>query len=403
MAERPPVIGEAEALRTPIGTPAALQMRACVMREPGRPVGVEDVLLDPPRRGEVLVRIAAAGVCHSDVHLADGLLGEGRWPIVLGHEGAGVVEAVGEEVSSIAPGDHVVFCMVPACGVCGACRAGRPTLCEVAGMHSVAGNLLDGSSRLRAADGTVLQHGLTVACFANYAVVAAAGALRIPDEIPLWQAALLGCGVVTGFGAVTHAAGVRIGQRVCVIGCGGVGLQVIAAARLAGAAQIIAVDRRQEKLEHAVRRGATHVVDANTPDAAAEIRAITGGGVDYAFEVVGSAATIRTAWDALRPGGRAVVVGLAPRGTEVSLPAIEFLSEKAIIGSYYGSADPVLTFPGLIELVLAGRLELADMVSHLIGLDDIEAAFERLRRGEGDRSVVVIDSELAGVTARGQA
>ncbi len=403
MAERAPVIGQVQAARAATAPPMTRRMRASVLREPGRPVAVEEVLLDPPRRGEVLVRIAAAGVCHSDVHLADGLLGEGRWPIVLGHEGAGVVEAVGEEVSGVTTGDHVVFCMVPACGVCGACRAGHPTLCEVAGMHSVAGNLLDGSSRLRALDGTVLQHGLTVACFAQYAVVAEAGALRIPDEIPLWQAALLGCGVVTGFGAVSHAAGVRIGERVCVIGCGGVGLQVIAAARLAGAAQIIAVDRREDKLEHAVRRGATHAVDASSVDAAAEIRAITRGGVDYAFEVVGSAQTIRTAWDALRPGGRAVVVGVAPRGVEVSLPAIEFLSEKAIIGSYYGSADPVLTFPGLVELVLAGRLELADMVSHLIELDEIEAAFERLRRGEGDRSVVVIDPQLAGIDARSRA
>ncbi len=379
-----------------------LQMRAAVLREPGRPVAVEEVLLDPPRRDEVLVRVAAAGVCHSDVHLADGVLGDGRWPIVLGHEGAGVVQAVGEDVDELALGDHVVFCMVPSCGVCSACRAGRRTLCKPAGRSSFAGTLLDGTSRLRALDETVLQHGLTVACFAQYAVVSARGAIRIPDQIPLWQAALLGCGVVTGFGAVTHAARVRIGERVCVIGCGGVGLQVIAAARLAGAAQIIAVDRREEKLEHAIRRGATHAVNASAGDAAREVRALTGGGVDYAFEVVGSAATIRTAWDALAPGGRAIVVGLAPAGVEVSLPAIQFLSEKAIIGSYYGSADPAQTFPGLIELVLSGRLELADVVSDLIELHQLEEAFDRLRRGEGDRSVVVMDSGLAGVQAGGE-
>jgi S-(hydroxymethyl)glutathione dehydrogenase/alcohol dehydrogenase len=185
-----------------------------------------------------------------------------------------------------------------------------------------------------------------------------------------------------------------------VIGCGGVGMQVIAAARLAGAATIIAVDRRAEKLEHALRRGATVAIDASAVDAGAEIVRLTGGGVDHAFEVVGTGATIRTAWDAIRPGGTAVVVGLAPSGAEVSLPAIEFLSEKSIVGSYYGSADPAETFPVLVDLVRSGRLELADMVSHLIELDGVAAAFERLRRGEGSRSVVIIDSGLAGAVSR---
>jgi S-(hydroxymethyl)glutathione dehydrogenase/alcohol dehydrogenase len=193
---------------------------------------------------------------------------------------------------------------------------------------------------------------------------------------------------------------VRIGERVCVIGCGGVGLHVIAAARLAGAATIVAVDRGPEKLEHARRRGATHVVDASAGEStAAEIRRITDGGVDYAFEVVGHASTIRSAWDALRPGGAAIVVGLAPAGVEVSLPAIEFLSEKSIVGSYYGSADPAETIPRLVELIRTERLELADMVSHFIDLGGVHEAFARLRRGEGDRSVVVIDGPLAGVEA----
>jgi S-(hydroxymethyl)glutathione dehydrogenase / alcohol dehydrogenase len=383
-------------LTPPVAT--ALEMRACVLREPGVTPSVERVLLEPPRAGEVLVRVAAAGVCHSDIHLVDGLLGPGRWPMVLGHEGAGVVEAIGEGVVGLEPGDHVVFCMVASCGVCDACRSGRRTLCEPVGIQSVAGMLADGTSRLWGADGTNLQHGLTVACFAEYAVVAAAGAIPIPHDVPLWQAALLGCGVITGFGAVANAARVRIGDRVAVIGCGGVGLQVIAAARLAGAATIVAVDRRPEKLQHALRRGATHTVDAGAVDAAAAIAALTGGGVDHAFEVVGTSATIRTAWDAIRPGGTAVVVGLAPTGIEVPLPAIEFLSEKSIIGSYYGSADPAQSFPGLLELVRSGRLELADMVSHLINLDGIPEALERLRRGEGNRSVIIIDPALAGAT-----
>jgi S-(hydroxymethyl)glutathione dehydrogenase / alcohol dehydrogenase len=375
-----------------------IEMRAAVLREPRRPVAIESVLLEPPRRGEVLVRVVAAGVCHSDVHLADGLLGAGRWPMVLGHEGAGVVEAVGEGVADVAVGDHVAFCFVPACGACGACRAGRRTLCETAARFGLAGMLMDGTSRLRAADGTVLQHGLMVACFAQYAVVPAAGAVPLPPAIPLWQAALLGCGVVTGIGAVNRA-GLRVGAGVCVIGCGGVGLQVIAGARLAGAGSIVAVDTDEGKLELARRRGATHTVLVGSRDVVGEVRAITGGGVEHAFEVVGSPVTIRQAWDVLRPGGTATVVGLAPPGVEVSLPAIEFLSEKTITGSYYGSTDVHAALGQLVQLVVDGRLDLGDVVSYLITLDDVEAALERLRRGQGARSVIVIDEELAGVAA----
>jgi S-(hydroxymethyl)glutathione dehydrogenase / alcohol dehydrogenase len=377
-----------------------IEMQAVVLREPGQPVAVETVLLAPPRRGEVLVRVVAAGVCHSDVHLADGALGAGRWPMVLGHEGAGVVEAVGEGVVDVSPGDHVAFCFVPSCGACPTCRSGRPTLCETAGRHGVAGMLMDGTSRLRTPDGAMLQHGLMVACFAQYAVVPVAGAVRLPRSIPLWQAALLGCGVVTGIGAVNRAQ-LRVGARVCVIGCGGVGQQVIAGARLAGAGMIVAVDADEAKLELARRRGATHAVRAGggASHVVEEVRAIAGGGgVERAFEVVGSATTIRQAWDVLRPGGMAVVVGLAPAGVEVSLPAIEFLSEKTITGCYYGSADVHVALGQLAELVVDGRLSLSDVVTDLIGLDEVEDALGRLRRGEGGRSVIVIDQELAGMT-----
>jgi len=374
-----------------------IEMRAAVLREPGRPVSTETVLLAPPRRGEVLVRVVAAGVCHSDVHLADGQLGGGRWPMVLGHEGAGVVVAVGEDVVDVVAGDHVAFCFVPSCGACRACRSGRRTLCETAARHGVAGMLMDGSSRLRALDGTVLQHGLMVACFAEYAVVPTAGAVRLPASIPLWQAALLGCGVVTGIGAVNRA-GLRVGASVCVIGCGGVGLQVIAGAQLAGAGMIVAVDTDEDKLELARRRGATHAVVADgAGDVVEEVLSLSGGGVEHAFEVVGRAATIRQAWDVLAPGGAATVVGLAPVGVEVSLPAIDFLSEKTITGSYYGSSDVHSALGRLVQLVVDGRLDLGDVVSYLIGLDDVEAALERLRRRQGARSVIVIDEELAGV------
>ena len=373
-----------------------IEMRAAVLRAPGQPVAVETVVLDPPRRDEVLVRVAAAGVCHSDVHLADGALGEGRWPMVLGHEGAGVVAAVGDEITEVKPGDHVAFCFVASCGSCRACRTGHRTLCETSAPHRVAGMLMDGTSRLHAPDGTVLQHGLMVSCFAEYAVVPVAGAVPLPASIPLWQAALLGCGVVTGIGAVNRA-GIQVGASVCVIGCGGVGLQVIAGARLAGAATIVAVDNNPAKLELASRRGATHTIAGSGADVVEDVVALTDGGVEHAFEVVGTAATIRQAWDVLRPGGTAVVVGVAPHGIEASVPAIEFLSEKTITGSYYGSSDVHASISRLVQLVLDGRLDLAEVVSSLIGLDGVEAALERLRRGEGARSVIVIDEQLAGV------
>ncbi len=370
-------------------------MRAVVLREPGRPVEVEDVQLDPPKAAEVLVRVAAAGVCHSDVRLADGELGNKRWPMVLGHEGAGVVEYVGEGVTHVAPGDHVAFSFVPACGVCRPCRAGRPNLCEPAGRNGFAGTLMDGTSRLHA-NGTTLQHGLMTACFAEQTVVAAAGAVKIPDELPLWQAALLGCGVVTGMGAVRNVARVAPGDSVCVIGCGGVGLQVIAGARLAGAAPIVAVDRTADKLELARVLGATDTVDSTEQDAAAAVKKLTEGGADHAFEVVGRPDTIRLAWDSIRPGGQAVVVGLVPRGVEVSVPGIEFLSDKSLRGTYYGSGDAARDLPELASLALAGDLDLASVVTHTTGLDGVEEALERLRRGEGARTVVLVDPDLAG-------
>ena len=373
-----------------------MRIRAAVLREPGRPVAIEEVELAPPGEREVLVRVAAAGVCHSDVRLADGALGAGRWPLVLGHEGAGVVEAVGAGVTNVRPGDHVAFCFVPACGSCRMCRAGRTNLCETAGACGVAGTLLDGTSRLSLPDGTVLQHGLMTACFAEHTVVDAAAAVPLPRDLPLWQAALLGCGVVTGIGAVRNTAGVAKGETVCVIGCGGVGLHVVAGARLAGAAQIIAVDRDAAKLDLALRRGATDAVDASSGDTAAAVLELSGGGVDHAFEVVGRPETMRLAWDVLRPGATAVVVGLAPVGVEVVLPAIEFLSEKTIKGCYYGSANVSEELPGLVELVASGRLELGEVVSHVDGLEGVEPALERLRRGEGVRTVLLLDQELAG-------
>ena len=329
-----------------------MRIHAAVLRHPSRPVEVEEVELDPPKAGEVLVRVAAAGVCHSDLRYADGELGTDRWPMVLGHEGAGIVEEVGAGVTHVTPGDHVSFCFVPACRACRYCLAGKPNLCLLVAEHGSRGMLMDGTSRLRALDGTTLQHGLRTACFAERTVVATGGAVPIPAELPLWQAALLGCGVVTGLGAVRNVAGVRPGESVAVFGCGGVGLQVIAGARIAGADPIVAVDRVPEKLDLARAQGATHTIEATADEGGpvSAVHGLTDGGVDFAFEVIGRAETIRLAWGAIRPGGTVVVVGLAPEGVDASVPAIEFLSDKSLKGTYYGSGDPAAELPELAAL-----------------------------------------------------
>jgi S-(hydroxymethyl)glutathione dehydrogenase/alcohol dehydrogenase len=377
-------------------TGAPTTIRAAVLREPGD-VRVEDVELDPPGLGEVLVRVAAAGVCHSDVHLADGSLGEGRWPMVLGHEGAGVVVEVGEGVTHVGPGDEVVLCWVPSCRECAACRAGRPTLCAVAAKHSLTGTLLDGTSRLRLPDGTVLQHGLMTACFAELVVVPAAGAVPLPRGLPLWQAALLGCGAMTGFGAVRNVARVEAGESVVVIGVGGVGLQVLAAAKHAGAAPLVAVDRDPAKLARAVERGADAVVDTSTDENPVRtLRSLTKGGADHSFEVVGLPETMLLAWKALRPGATAVVIGIAAKGAELVLPALELSTERGIRGSFYGSGDPAADLPELARLAAEGALDLAGVVTQLDTLDGVGEALDRLRRGEGVRTVLVLDPALAG-------
>jgi S-(hydroxymethyl)glutathione dehydrogenase/alcohol dehydrogenase len=376
-----------------------MEVRAAVLHEAGAPLTVETVALDPPRDGEVLVRVAAAGVCHSDVRLADGDLGDGRWPAILGHEGAGVVEAVGPGVEHVVPGDPVALCFVPACRRCRACTNGAPNLCGPAARHAWAGTMLDGTTRLHLADGRPLQHFNFVSCFAERCVVPAASAVPIPAGLPLWQAALLGCAVVTGYGAVRNAARVAIGETVCVIGCGGIGQQIVAAARMAGAGRIVAVDRDAAKLDLALARGATDVADASAEDPRAAVRARVPGGVDHALEAVGSPATIRLAWDVLRPGATAIVVGIGPRGAEARVPALELLAEKGLRGSYYGSGDPFREIERLAALMADGRIEVAGAVSHLTDLAGVEDAFGRLRAGSGARTVAIVDAALAGAPA----
>lgn len=256
--------------------------------------------------------------------------------------------------------------------------------------------MLDGTPRLHSATGEPLLHFLGVACLAERCVVPAASVVPLPPGLPLWQAALVGCAVVTGMGAVRNVAQVEPGDSVCVIGCGGVGLQVIAGARLAGAGSIIAVDRVEEKLEHALAAGATEAVSPSDDDPARTVRRLTKGGVDHAFEVVGTAETIRLAWASLRPGGSAIVVGLAPIGVDASVPAIDFLSQKSLLGCFYGSGDPAAEIISLAALAADGTLDLAGSVSSVTGLDGVGAAFDRLRAGIGARTIVVLDRELAG-------
>jgi S-(hydroxymethyl)glutathione dehydrogenase / alcohol dehydrogenase len=365
-----------------------MRMQAAVLWEPGRPVDVREVELDPPQAGEALVRIAACGVCHSDLHVVDGDLPE-PLPLVLGHEASGVVIETGPGVERIAAGDHVVLALVPSCGECASCRQGRPNFCELGDRMAVTGTLANGTSRL-SVNGTTLYHFNAVSSFAEYAVVPESCAVAIRRDVPLDVAALVGCAVLTGWGGVTRTAGVEAGATVAVWGCGGVGLMAVQAARLAGAGAIVAVDTRAEKLKLAERLGATATVLARpTADTARRVRRATAGGVDYAFEVIGRPETIQEAWEALRPGGTAVVLGLPPKGSKVAVDTWGFINEKSLKGCYLGSARIQEDVPALIDLFEAGELRLDEVVSDRIALAELPTAFDRLRAGEGVRQLVV--------------
>jgi S-(hydroxymethyl)glutathione dehydrogenase / alcohol dehydrogenase len=363
-----------------------MKTRAAVLYEAGQPAVIEEITLDPPRRGEILVRMVAAGVCHSDMHVRDGLISE-PMPLVLGHEGMGVVVEVGEGVSQFCPGDHVVLTLVPACGTCYFCRRGEPHMCTTSAEMAGKGVLRDGTSRMHK-DGQTLHYFNSVSCFSEYIVVPEEGAVKIPEDTPVEVAAVLGCAVVTGVGAVERTAHVRPGESVAVIGCGGVGLNVIQAASLSGAYPVVAIDIRAEKLALAQTFGATHGINSREQDAESFIREITPYGIDWAFEVLGNTRTIEQAWGLIRPGGTVVVVGLAPRGSKVSLPAFDFISEKNIRGCFYGSSHFHADVPVILNRIQAGRMRTDGMVSHNATLDDLELAFDRLRNGDGARTIL---------------
>ncbi|MCM2578204.1 Zn-dependent alcohol dehydrogenase [Streptomyces meridianus] len=356
--------------------------RAAVLPAVGAPLELTGIELPEPGRGQVRIRLAAAGVCHSDLSLSNGTLRQ-PVPAVLGHEGAGTVTAVGEGVTAVAPGDPIVLNWAPSCGSCHYCGLGEPWLCADAMAGAAA-------PYARAQDGRDLYPGLGTAAFAEETVVAAHAVLPLPDGVPLADAALLGCAVLTGYGAVHHSAKVRAGESVAVFGVGGVGLSVIQSARIAGAGEIIAVDVSEEKEELARKAGATAYVAAGD-DTAKRIRKLTGGhGADVAVECVGRAETIRTAWDCTRRGGRTTVVGIGGKEQQVSFSALEiFHFGRTLRGCVYGDCDPVQDLPVLAGHVRAGRLDLGAMVTERIGLDGIPDAFHAMVAGRGGRALVV--------------
>jgi Zn-dependent alcohol dehydrogenase len=362
-------------------------MRAAVLFEPGTPLRMEEVQLAPPGSGEVRVRVVAAGVCHSDYHVMKGDIPQ-PLPVVLGHEGAGVVEEVGAGVTGVAPGDHVVLLWRAACGRCEYCGRGRPALCPAGNRIRNTGLLGDGTSRLRlGSDGQQIYHFLGVSCFAEQAVCPAESVLRVPRDLPLDIVALCGCSVITGVGAAVNTAGVEPGSTVVVIGAGGVGLSTIMGAQLCGAAHIIAADRIPARLELARSFGATDVVDTSREDLVRAVR--QRGGADYAFEVIGVPDLLAQAVRMLRPGGTAVAVGLAPAGKTVAIDPLALVrDEKTLKGSIYGSTRPYADFPRIFELYRQGRLPLDRLLSHRFPMDQINEAYDALIRGELSRAVL---------------
>jgi S-(hydroxymethyl)glutathione dehydrogenase / alcohol dehydrogenase len=363
------------------------RMKAAILNDYQQPLSLEEIQIDAPKAGEVKVRIGATGVCHSDYHVI-----KGEWkygvPILLGHEAAGVVDEVGPGVAGLQPGDHAVLSFRPACGRCRLCVQGRSVMCEGYepatrfGMH-------DGTSRVHR-DGEDLKILGRMGSFAEYVVMPAEQVIPVRKDVPMEVLALIGCAVTTGVGAVVNAAKVEPGSTVAVIGCGGVGLNVIQGAGLVSAGRIIAVDLLDNKLEYARQFGATDTVNASSGDAAQQVRELTKGGVDYAFEVIGNGRTVEQAIEMTRAGGTACIVGMAPQNTKSSFDPLLFVTkETKLIGTWYGSARPTIDFPRLIELTVAGKLKVEELISRRYSLDQINEGFDRLGRGEVARGVVV--------------
>ena len=374
-----------------------MKIKAAVLRELGtpgpyaqtQPLAIEEFELAPPGPGEVLVRVRAAGLCHSDLSVIDGNRPR-PMPMVLGHEMAGVVEALGHGVTDLQRGDHVVASFVPSCGVCVPCVAGRPALCEPGLASNTAGTLLSGARRLEQR-GTPVNHHLGVSGFAEYATVSRRSLVRVDPSLPFAEAALFGCAVITGVGAVVNTASMPKLSSMAVIGLGGVGLASLLAGHMLEANPIIAIDLHEAKLAKARELGATATVNASDPDCAERVRELSGGGVAYAFEMAGSARALELAYRITRRGGTTVTAGLPHPQQQVSIQHVTLVAEERTLkGSYLGSCVPERDIPQYIEWYRAGRLPVDRLLSERIGLDGINAAFDRLAAGASIRQVIEI-------------
>ncbi len=360
-------------------------MKAAVFHKPGSPLTVENVAISKPGAREVLVRTAAVGMCHSDLHFVDGLFPYPA-PVVLGHEAAGIVEAVGSEVQWIKPGDHVVTCLSAFCGHCEHCVTGHLSLCVSPETKRRQGE----EPRLSYAEKPMMQF-VNLSAYAEQMLVHENALVTIRRDMPLDRAALLGCAVTTGTGAVFNTAQVRPGETVAVIGCGGIGLSTINGAAIAGARRVIAIDMLDSKLELAKKFGATDVVNAKNGDVVQQIVEMTGGGVQYAFECIGLKQTAEQAFAMLARGGTATVIGMLKPGTKLELDPLHMLHERKIQGSFMGSNRFPVDLPRLTDFYMQGRLKLDEMISQRISLEQINEGFDELRRGELARSVIVFE------------
>ncbi|MCR4512656.1 Zn-dependent alcohol dehydrogenase [Aeromicrobium sp. 50.2.37] len=366
-----------------------IDFRAAVYRAPNEPLVVETVTLpSTPPPGDVLVRLRSSGLCHSDLHVMVGEW-EAPAPMILGHEGAGVVERVGEGVTSVQPGDHVVLSWTPSCRRCAYCITGRPVLCDKASETSANHLSFDGRSRVTAGEEDVLSFA-GLGTFGEYTMVPESAAIAVRQDAPFEQAALVGCAVATGVGASVNTARVQPHDSVLVIGCGGVGLNAIQGARLVGARQIIAVDVSAAKLDQARTFGATDTVNSVDEDLPGAVARLTGGrGVSVSIEAIGLPRTIEAAYGALARGGTAVVAGQVPDGVTITIdPFVMSDQELSLIGSNYGSSRPDVDFPLLVDHYMHDRIDLDSLVTGVISLDDVNEGFAEMRRGRGIRSVI---------------
>lgn len=360
-------------------------MKAAIFREVNQPMEIEEVQVSKPGPREVLIRTSAAGVCHSDMHFFNGTY-PGQLPMILGHESAGIVEQVGSDVHYVKPGDHVITCLSVFCGHCEHCLTGRMSLCQEPETKR------DTKDEQRVSDnGKPLQQFANLGSFAEMMLVHEHAVAKIREDMPMDRAALIGCGVTTGVGAVIHTAKVEPGATVAVIGCGGIGLSCINGAAIAGASRIIAIDMVPSKLDLARKFGATDTINGRENDPIEAVKELTGGGVHYAFEAIGLKQTAEQAFGMLRNGGTATVIGMIPPGDMVTLHGPDFLMEKKIQGSFMGSNRFRVDMPRFVDFYMQGRLHLDDLVSAHIGLKDVNEAMQQLKTGEIARNVIMFD------------